>query len=105
MRTLALALPGAEERSHFGHPDFRVKNKIFAGLAPDGKRGTLKLTPDAQEIVVSAKPAVFIPAAGAWGRAGWTYVVLAKATRAEVSRLLEDSHRLVAAGRASTRRK
>jgi len=99
MRKLALALPGAEERSHFGHPDFRVKNKIFAGLAPDGKRGTLKLTPDTQDIVTSARPAVFVPAAGAWGRSGWTYVVLARTSRAELSRLLDESHRLVSAPR------
>jgi predicted DNA-binding protein (MmcQ/YjbR family) len=103
MRKLALALPGAEERSHFGHPDFRVKNRIFAGLAPDGKRGTLKLTPETQEVVMSARPAVFMPAAGAWGRSGWTYVVLTKATRAEVSRLLDESHGLVSSPRRRKR--
>ena len=29
-RRLALAFPGAEEREHMGHPDFRVGGKIFA---------------------------------------------------------------------------
>jgi hypothetical protein len=31
-RQLALALPESEEKSHFEQPDFRVRNKIFAGL-------------------------------------------------------------------------
>ena len=68
MRKLALAMPAVEEKSHFGKPDFRVRGKIFAGLSPDGKRGTLKLSPDVQSAVLDAKPKVFSPAPGAWGR-------------------------------------
>jgi predicted DNA-binding protein (MmcQ/YjbR family) len=35
-RRAAVALPGAEEKAHMGHPDFRVGGKIFATLAnPD----------------------------------------------------------------------
>ena len=56
MRKLALAMPAVEEKSHFGKPDFRVRGKIFAGLSPDGKRGTLKLPPDVQAVVLDAKP-------------------------------------------------
>lgn len=47
-RTLALAMPDSEEKSHFGQPDFRVRGKIFAGLDPEGTRGTLKLPPELQ---------------------------------------------------------
>ena len=36
-RRLALAFPGAEERAHMGHPDFRVGGKIFATLQGAGK--------------------------------------------------------------------
>ena len=36
-RRIALAQPEAEERAHMGHPDFRVRNKIFMTLWPDGK--------------------------------------------------------------------
>ncbi len=35
-RKLALALSDAEEKSHFGKADFRVKNKIFAGFNDKG---------------------------------------------------------------------
>jgi hypothetical protein len=38
MRKLALAMPGVEEKSHFEQPDFRVKNKIFAGLSRERRR-------------------------------------------------------------------
>ena len=34
-RDLALRLNGATEGSHMGHPDFRVKGKIFCTVPPD----------------------------------------------------------------------
>ena len=33
-RDLALALDGAIEASHMGHPDFRANGRIFATLPP-----------------------------------------------------------------------
>jgi hypothetical protein len=95
-RKLACALPEAEEKSHFEQPDFRVRNKIFAGLSPDGKRGTLKCTPEFQAMLIDAKPDVFVPAAGAWGRKGWTHVVLAMLELARAPELLREAWRLVA---------
>jgi len=32
-RRIALELPEASENAHMGHPDFRVRGKIFATLA------------------------------------------------------------------------
>ena len=76
-RRLALSLPDATEGSHMGHPDFRVRNKIFASLGGSEKDlGTVKLAPEQQEILLAAEPAAFTPAAGAWGRRGWTQVKL-----------------------------
>jgi hypothetical protein len=54
MRKLALVLPEAEEKSHFEQPDFRVRNKIFAGLSRDGTEGNLKLAPELQALVLSS---------------------------------------------------
>jgi hypothetical protein len=77
-RRLALSLPEASEAAHLGHPDFRVRNKIFASLGtPDREWGTVKLTPEQQDVLIGAEPAMFKPAAGAWGRRGWTHVHLA----------------------------
>jgi hypothetical protein len=36
-RRIALSLPGAEESSHMGAPDFRVGGRIFATLASQGQ--------------------------------------------------------------------
>lgn len=95
-RKLAGSLPEAEEKSHFGHPDFRVRNKIFAGMSPDGKQGTLKLAPEFQAILIDSKPTVFSPAAGAWGAKGWTHVVLAHLDAAFAPELLRTAWSLVA---------
>jgi len=91
-----MALPAVEEKSHFEQPDFRVRGKIFAGLSRDGKRGTLKLAPEVQAMVLDAKPKVFSPAAGAWGRSGWTHVELSRVRLAELETLLAEAWRLVA---------
>ena len=47
-RNLALGLPEASEAEHMGHPDFRVRGKIFATLGPDEEWGMVKLTPEQQ---------------------------------------------------------
>ena len=93
-RKLALALPEVEERSHMQHPDFRVRNRIFATLGyPEAGWGVVKLTPGQQEAVVAAEPGTFEPARGAWGRAGMTCVRLAAARRASVRELLQAAWR------------
>jgi hypothetical protein len=93
-RRLALSLPEASEGSHMGHPDFRVRNKIFASLGgPDTNWGTVKLTPDQQEVLLAAEPAMFKPAAGAWGRRGWTRVNLAAADAATLRSALDMAWR------------
>jgi len=61
-----------------GHPDFRVKGKIFATLfkIDDRTGGVLKLKPEQQRQFVKAKPLVFQPVKGGWGRQGCTQVRL-----------------------------
>lgn len=76
-RRLALSMPEACEVGHMGHPDFRVRGKIFATLCyPDENWGIVKLTLEQQEAFVSAEPAVFVPVKGGWGRRGATNVRL-----------------------------
>jgi hypothetical protein len=95
-RALALSQPEAEEKSHFGQPDFRVRNKIFAGLSRDGSRGNLKLSYRLQTQIRERNPDAFSACAGAWGRRGWTYVDLAQAEYAEVETLMHEAWCLTA---------
>jgi hypothetical protein len=79
-RELALELPEAVESSHMGHPDFRVRKKIFATLGPGETWGMVKLTPQQQRQFIVAEPNMFAPVKGAWGQKGCTTVVLDAAT-------------------------
>ena len=83
-RRLALGLDGAAEASHMNHPDFRVNGKIFATIHEDKVRGMVKLTPEQQERFIREYPAMFHPAAGAWGRQGSTMVSFADANEEAV---------------------
>ena len=93
-RRLALAQPEAVEGSHMNHPDFRVRNKIFATICPgSGNEGALKLTPQQQRQLMKEHPKVFSPAAGAWGRNGSTIVQFSLATEDVVSRAMQCAWR------------
>jgi hypothetical protein len=79
-RKIALGFDGAVESSHMSHPDFRAPNgKIFATLTADEDKACVMLTPDQQAEFVRDAPAVFEPAAGAWGRGGSTLILLKSA--------------------------
>jgi hypothetical protein len=75
-RRIALALTGATEGAHMGHPDFRLDGRIFATLHPDLQKGMVKLTRDQQREFVRARPEAFEPEKGAWGLQGCTAVRL-----------------------------
>jgi hypothetical protein len=78
-RKIALAMSGAIESAHMGHPDFRANGKIFATLHADKKSGMVKLTPEQQQQFIREHPAMFTPESGAWGRSGSTRVLLSRA--------------------------
>src|SRR5690606_34191773 len=98
---VAMAMPLAEEGSHMGQPDFRVRGRIFASLPhpaapargngtrhkpgatrPPGPLGMVKLTPEQQRAFAAERPRAFVPVGGAWGARGATYVVLGRVDRA-----------------------
>ncbi len=101
-RSLALSLPEASEGAHMGHPDFRVGGKIFATLGPEEEWGVVKLAPDQQASYVRAKPDVFEPVNGAWGRRGFTKVHLAGAQESTVGQALTAAWRNTAPKRLAT---
>lgn len=105
---LALSLPEAEERDHFGSPSFRVRGKIFAQLSPHTSkepRALVKLSAADQAALTTSAPETFstVPQ---WGRYGWTYVQLAAVDAGVFRDLLMQSWQLAApkkAGRTNRR--
>ena len=93
-RSLALNIPGASESAHMGHPDFRLKGRVFATLGyPDARHGMIKLPPQEQKKLVEMAPEVFSPCPGAWGRHGATVVHLASARISLIRAALEEARR------------
>ena len=89
-RKLALSLPGAEQREHMDHPDFRADGHIFATLGyPDEKWAMVKLTPKQQAEFVKKEPEAFTPVTGKWGLSGATHVRLRSAGNKSVKKALE----------------
>lgn len=64
-RRIALSMPEAEEREHMNHPDFRVRNKIFATLWPDKNEAVVKVDPAEVDSLIQAEPKSF-------SRNGWS---------------------------------
>jgi hypothetical protein len=102
-RRIALSLPGAEEGSHMGSPDFRVGGRIFATLASQKQGcGNLMLTPEQQVEFVEDQPELFVPIAGGWGRMGATHIRLAAAKEDLLERALRTAWRLRVEKNATT---
>ena len=86
-RRLALALPGTVEAPHFDRAAFKVV-RIYATLASDGLTANLKFTPDEQEFKCLLAPEAFSAIPNAWGRQGWTQVLLERLTPDELGTAL-----------------
>src|SRR5438309_1218928 len=85
----ALSLPEAEAGSHMGHPDFRVRGKIFATLGYPGPGwGMVKVPLEEQARLTAEEPTVYIPVKGAWGKRGATTVRLEAAERFSLHRAM-----------------
>jgi hypothetical protein len=92
LRRVVLSLPEAEERETWGHPTFRVRDKMFATLSDDGQQATVKATWEEQAALVAAAPETFgIPAYV--GRHGWVGVQLATVDPVELAELLVEAWR------------
>jgi hypothetical protein len=95
-RRIALSMPGSEEKAHMGHPDFRVKGKIFATIWPNEDWGMVKLNPEQQHEFVRAEPKVFVAVKGTWGLRGCTNVRLEAASEETVREALSCAWKLIA---------
>jgi predicted DNA-binding protein (MmcQ/YjbR family) len=73
LRMFCLALPGTTETPTWGHPNFRVGNKIFAAFGDYGGRpsiGTKQTKPD--QLALCSDPRFFV--SPYVGKHGWTSV-------------------------------
>lgn len=104
-RKLALALPGASEGAHMGHADFRAGGKIFATLGyPNEENGVVMLAPLEQDLLLQRHAKAFKPAAGAWGKAGSTIVILNAAPKRLVALALQSAWKHQTAARSKPAR-
>jgi hypothetical protein len=89
-RDIALGLPEAEERETWGHPTFRVRDKMFAALAADGGSASVKATRIAQAALIGSEPDVFsVPAYV--GVHGWVAIDLARVDPDELRELVTEA--------------
>ena len=91
-RTLVLSLPEATEGAHMGHPDFRVRKKIFASFSHDRRMMNMKVDSTALEMMVRADPETF---KDVWG-GRWIGVRLARIGKKDLKGLLMDAWRATA---------
>ena len=96
LRALCLALPDATEVEAWGHPTFRVADKIFAGFGEEDGVATLgvKTTLDRQATLVGTDPRFTI--ARYVGKHGWVSMTLAGTIDwNEVEARVRESYELV----------
>ena len=94
-RELALSMPEAHEKETWGHPTFRVRNKMFASSATDGSTCTVKSTIDEQRALTQMDPATFFVPAYV-GHAGWIGIVLDRVDPGELRELVIEAWRMTA---------
>lgn len=96
-RTICLALPEATEVEAWGHPTFRVRDKIFASFGEGEGRGSygVKTTLELQAALVDSDPRFTV--ARYVGKHGWISVAMTgKIDWAEVEELVRGSYRMIA---------
>lgn len=89
------ALPEFEERETWGHPTFRVRDRMFGTMDAEGTRVTLKAAPEEQAALLAEDPRTYsVPAYV--GKHGWVAVELARADPGELHELVVEAWRRTA---------
>jgi predicted DNA-binding protein (MmcQ/YjbR family) len=106
LRTICLALPETTETLTFGHPTFRVANKMFAVLETyKGELGICVNVGKLMQGIFLDDPRFF--RTPYIGRHGWVTLraYAAKLNWAEVRGLVKESHKLAAPAKKASKRK
>ncbi|HEY3504748.1 MAG TPA: MmcQ/YjbR family DNA-binding protein [Actinocatenispora sp.] len=102
VRSIALALPGAEEARTWGtETAFQVTGKMFAVAAPDEPYATVKAAPAEQAALVAADPETY-SVAPTTGRFGWVRIELSRIDPAALRELIVTAWRSTAPRRLTT---
>ena len=99
-RRIALSMPGAEELSGLGYPNFCAGRNSFATI--EDSTAVLRLTRDQQATFVATAPKMFAPASSGWGRLGRTIVRLEAVDEAMLRDALAAAWRNVTQAAAGT---
>jgi predicted DNA-binding protein (MmcQ/YjbR family) len=100
LRKLCLGLPGTTEVEAWGHPTFRVNDKIFVGFGGDATGAAslgVKTTREMQSALVASDPRFTI--AAYVGKHGWVNLDLGPSVKVdwgEIEALVHESYRLIA---------
>ena len=94
-REIALGLPEVSERETWGHPTFRIGEKMFMSMAADGTTATVKATKEEQAACVGSDPDTFFVPKYV-GQHGWIGIVLDRVDPEELRELVTDAWLLTA---------
>jgi predicted DNA-binding protein (MmcQ/YjbR family) len=90
VRELVAALAETAESAHHGHPDFRMRGKIFATLSEKQDRAALRLTCIEARALAASRPEVFRLVSDR-EPIGWVSLPLSLADETELADLLEEA--------------
>lgn len=83
------------EVESWGHPTFRVRDKIFCSMASDGSTVGVKASKEEQAALIASDPETFSPSDYV-GRHGWTTIVAARVEPDELHELIIEAWRHIA---------
>jgi hypothetical protein len=95
VRRVALSFPETVEKATWGHPTFRVRDKMFAAMDEAGTSMSVKAAREAQAALVGSEPETFFVPSYV-GQHGWVGVRLERVDPEEMGELIEDAWRATA---------
>lgn len=95
LRRWLAQLPEFEERETWGHPTFRVRDRMFGTLDEESRSATFKAAPGEQAALLEQDPTTFTVPAYV-GRHGWVRVDLARVDRDQLHEIVVEAWRRTA---------